>query len=118
MPKVTVIDNSPVIKNEFQQALARTAEAIGLQAEANAKKEITKVVYDTPSKGYKRTGNLRNSITHATDGESAYVGTNVEYAPYVELGTSKMKTARPFIRPAVEKYVDQYKEIAKKELRS
>ncbi len=33
------------------------------------------------------TGNLRNSITHKVDGTEGVVGTNVEYAPYVEFGT-------------------------------
>ena len=32
---------------------------------------------------------------------TVYIGTNVEYAPYVELGTSKMN-AKPYLRPAVE----------------
>ena len=33
------------------------------------------------------TGTLRNSITHTVSGNSGTVGTNVEYAPYVEYGT-------------------------------
>lgn len=33
------------------------------------------------------TGRLRNSITHDVIGEEAIIGTNVEYAPYVEFGT-------------------------------
>jgi len=33
------------------------------------------------------TGNLRNSITYEVDGNEGIVGTNVEYAPYVEFGT-------------------------------
>ena len=32
---------------------------------------------------------------------SVYVGTNVEYAPHVELGTVKMN-AKPYLRPAIE----------------
>lgn len=32
-------------------------------------------------------GNLRNSITHEVIGNEGIVGTNVEYAPYVEFGT-------------------------------
>lgn len=74
-------------------------EAIGLQAEGYAKK---KCPVDT--------GNLRNSITHVYDEDSAYIGTNVEYAPYVEFGTSRMK-AQPFLRPAAENHVDEYREI-------
>ena len=33
------------------------------------------------------TGDLRNSITHEVEDNVGYVGTNKEYAPYVEFGT-------------------------------
>ena len=59
------------------------------------------------------TGNLRNGITHQQESENVEViGTNVEYAPYVELGTGKMD-ARPFLRPAAENHVDEYKFVLK-----
>lgn len=50
------------------------------------------------------TGRLRGSITREL-GEDAQglvgrIGTNVEYAPHVELGTSRM-TAQPYLRPAL-----------------
>jgi hypothetical protein len=52
-----------------------------------------------------RTGTLRRSIAWkpGIDSLSPYVdiGSNVLYAPYVELGTSRME-ARPFLRPALE----------------
>ena len=32
---------------------------------------------------------------------TVYIGSNVEYAPFIELGTSKMG-AKPYLRPAVE----------------
>ena len=117
--KITIIDNSPEVKSAFEQAVARGLEAIGLQAEGNAKEEVTKAVYNSPpaKSGYIRTGALRNSIGHATDGEAAYVGSNIEYAPYVEYGTSKMP-ARPFIKPAVQNYMDEYEEIMKNELKN
>lgn len=58
----------------------------------------------TGKKGY-RGGRLRSSITNeiGTDAQGlvATIGTNVEYAPYVELGTSKM-AAQPFLLPALE----------------
>jgi phage gpG-like protein len=52
-----------------------------------------------------RTGRLRSSITHrlvvtAGVGLYAQVGTNVEYAPYVEYGTERAP-AYPFLRPAL-----------------
>lgn len=49
------------------------------------------------------TGRLRSSISHelALDGGIVgRVGTNVFYAPFVELGTSRM-SAQPFLRPAL-----------------
>lgn len=50
------------------------------------------------------TGRLRSSITHEVDRDSeglvGTVGTNVEYAPYVEFGTSHNQ-AQPFLRPAL-----------------
>lgn len=47
------------------------------------------------------TGQLQASITSEVDGLTGSVGTNVEYAPYVELGTSKM-SAQPFLLPSLE----------------
>lgn len=37
-------------------------------------------------------GTLRNSITHEVEGLQGVVGTNIEYAPYVELGTGLFAT--------------------------
>ena len=34
-----------------------------------------------------RTGDLKNSITYKVESDECYIGTNVEYAPYVEFGT-------------------------------
>lgn len=51
-----------------------------------------------------RTGRLRSSITTVPgrDAQGVYVdvGSNVSYAPFVELGTRYMH-ARPFLRPAL-----------------
>lgn len=48
-------------------------------------------------------GRLRQSIGVQQVAEGHYrVGTNVEYAPYLEYGTRRM-AARPFLRPAFEK---------------
>ena len=65
------------------------------------------------------TGRLRNSITHqVVESEKAvYIGSNVEYTPYVELGTSKQKP-QPFLRPAIADHLDEYSAIAKRELQS
>jgi len=49
------------------------------------------------------TGRLAGSITTTEQKPGVvYVGTNVEYAPYMEFGTSKTD-AQPFLRPALLK---------------
>jgi len=95
--------NIDLVKEELDNAIARALEAIGMQAENYAKMECP---VDT--------GRLRNSITHEQENENTEViGTNVEYAPYVEMGTSKSR-AQPFLEPAVVEHVDEYKEIVLK----
>lgn len=126
------------VKVALGKALDRTLESIGLQMEGNVKLELNKLVYDTPpTDSYVRTGRLHGSITYATSGShssgeppalaedyrihgspeenTVYVGTNLEYAPYVNFGTSKM-VARPFMQNAIQNYIDQYQEIAQTEL--
>ena len=105
---IEIHDNSEEIANEIKSALLRGLETCGLVAEGYAKK-LAPV----------DTGNLRNSITHdVDDGEpAAYIGTNVEYAPYVCLGTIHMK-AQPFLKPAVNDHKDEYRKIIEDELKN
>lgn len=56
------------------------------------------------------TGNLRNSITHEVRGKTVYIGTNVEYAVYVEMGTSRTRS-QPYLKPAIQNNVKEYQEI-------
>ena len=56
------------------------------------------------------TGRLRNSISHTVDGEAAYIGTNVEYAPFVELGARGRKGVHMLQRAASE-HADEYKRL-------
>lgn len=101
-------NNLPLFQSAYQKALQNGLDAIGMTAETHAKK-------DAPVD----TGRLRNSITYAVDtGEKAvYIGTNVEYAPYVELGTSRQK-AQPFLRPAATEHSEQYKRIMEAALKT
>lgn len=46
------------------------------------------------------TGQLRASITHEVSNLQGVVGTNVEYASYVEFGTSKQRP-QPYLFPAL-----------------
>lgn len=97
---VSVTDNSGYFLAALPEQIAIALEAIGLTAEGYAK-DLCPV----------DTGRLRNSISHARDDEAAYIGSNVEYAPYIELGTSRMKE-RPFLRPAASDHAEEYKQIA------
>ena len=101
-------DNSKEVLEEMQQSVVRALEKCGLTAERFAKKLAP---YDT--------GNLRNSITHEVDDvePAAYIGTNVEYAPYVCLGTIHMK-AQPFLKPAVADHANEYRKIIENELKN
>ena len=119
--EVTLTSNKDEILEALGEQLGQAMIAIGMAAESNAKQEITKAVYDTPESksGYVRTGRLRNSISYGvdTDEPAVYIGSNVEYAPYVELGTSKMM-ARPFLKPAVENYAVEYKDLLEQAMKS
>lgn len=99
-------DNTEEASQGIQRAMDRALEEIGLAAEGYAKRACP---VDT--------GNLRSSITHAVEfGEDAvYVGTNVEYAPYVEMGTRRT-AAQPFLRPAAAEHVPTYRSILKRNL--
>ena len=116
--EISLTDNSNLIKDALEDQVEQALIAVGITAENNAKREITRAVYDTPeSKSYVRTGRLRNSLTHsvAMNEKAVYIGSAVEYAAYVELGTSKMR-ARPYLRPAVTNYTDEYKNLIKQAL--
>ena len=95
----TYKDNTDEVLGALERAKRRGLEAIGLTAEGYAKRE-------TPV----RTGRLRNSISHATDDEAAYIGTNVEYAPYVELG-ARGRQGKHMLQRAATEHTDEYKKL-------
>ena len=100
-------DNTEEAAEGIRLAISRALEEIGLAAEGYAQ-ALTPV----------DTGTLRNSITHYVDDDekAAYIGTNVEYAAYVELGTSRQK-AQPYLVPAVDNNADVYRAILENELK-
>ena len=131
---VTFNDYSDEVLEAFDEACERALERCGNQAEGYAK-DLAPV----------DTGALRNSISHkVVDSEpAAYIGSNVEYAPYKEFGTGHYSTtgggtpkerwvymdeegnwrigkpqpATPFLKPAVADHVGTYKNIFKDELK-
>ena len=136
---VRLTDNSAEALAGLERAKARALEIIGLKAEGYAKKLCpVGTVESTGIKGY-RGGTLRNSITHAVNGDVLSVGSNVEYAPYVELGTGPHFEPPPdwetfttkrgsgagrgyvkprrYLQPAIEEHAGEYKTIMESELR-
>lgn len=49
--------------------------------------------------------------------ECVYLGTNVFYAPYVELGTSRGMSPRPFLKPALQDHLSEYEHVLSNELK-
>lgn len=125
---IRVVDHSGDVLKDMLKNRAKALEMIGLLAEGYAKRLCA---VDT--------GRLRNSTTHSTSSfpgvgsyednngnkfndakakekpeeNAVYIGTNVEYAPYVELGTTRTPE-QPFLRPAMADHIDQYKETLEK----
>ena len=116
-----------MVEESLEQATKRALRAVGMQA-------VKDVVKNVPVD----TGLLRNSITFAVSGESAnkstygsktgnktgsysgkapnekvpavHIGTNVEYAKYVQFGTYKMD-ARDFLNAPLRANLKKYREI-------
>ena len=102
----TYKDNTDEVLAALKRTKKRGLEAIGLAAEGHAKKE-------TPVD----TGRLRNSIAHAVEGDAAFIGTNVEYAVFVEAGARGRKGVHMLQRAATE-HTDEYKQIMEDALKN
>ena len=87
--KVKVTSRTKEVSAQFKKAVERglTAAAIIVESDAKLRAPVD-------------TGNLRSSITHTVEGDRATVHTNVEYAPYMEYGTSRT-AAQPYLEPAL-----------------
>lgn len=131
---VSFKSNLGAILDASDEAIKRAAEVIGGTAESYAKERC-------PTK----TGNLKNSITHSIHrkGRLIVIGSRVKYAVFVEMGTGKYATggsrakvipwrykdedgkwhttsgrkATPFMRPAIEEHIDEYKAILEQTLK-
>lgn len=147
--EIRIVDNSGEVLRELERRVERALEAVGQQAEGDAKLELE----NSPRRI--DTGLLRNSITHAVSGEATaissykgdnpskyggteiptgtysgtapndskdkqavYIGTNLDYAPYVHEGArlpngGYMEPNR-FLKNAAEKNGETYKRIIKR----
>lgn len=100
-------DNSGQVKAELQSKVSKALEMMGMQAEKYASESAPK-----------KTGRLRDSITHTIgadgNGKAAYIGTNVEYAIYVEMDDRKRHTngKAHYLHDAVANHASEYNRIA------
>ena len=121
MSSVTVTSNLYIVNKLSKQEMVNAAISVGLLTSGYAQDNCP---VDT--------GLLRDSITHAYSDESDHtviliVGTNVYYAPFVELGhkqqpgrfVPKIKKrlkrswvpGKPFLRPAFEDHTQEIERI-------
>lgn len=128
---IDITDNSGLAVAELQTVCVRALEKCGLVGEGYAK-QLCPV----------DTGNLRNSITHVVDISELLcrIGSNSEYAPYVELGTgiyypggrqtpwvyqdsrgnwhlTHGQRAQPYLKPALADHAATYRGIIESELK-
>lgn len=135
-------DRRKEVIDDLQDVVKKALEAVGLEASGDVTEEITnRGIVDTgllgnsitfavsgespqissyradkPRKGSSTiesgmyTGSAPND-----DIKAVYIGTNVEYAEYVEFGTSRM-TARDFIKTPIRANLGHYKDILEEEL--
>lgn len=128
---VQITDNADEFRNEMERKMEKALEQMGQYAEDEAKLNL-----ERPPRRVD-TGRLRNSITHATPGnsgftnsysddegneytdqigqvsqddKSAYIGTNVEYAEEIHEGRPGLDPNR-FLRNAVEQNQDTYRRM-------
>lgn len=108
------VNNINLCKEELEKAVAESLEICGGKAEGYA---IALVPVDTGSlKGSIRKENEDDRTVAVKAGGGFYIKKDVVYAGYVELGTRKMR-AQPYLRPAFEDHVDEYKNIIESELK-
>ena len=138
--KIQFESNADQTLDKLSSVISKVLEMWGSQIEGYAA-ELCPVgtAESTGKKGY-RGGTLRGSITHeVNEGEKeVIVGSNVPYSAYVELGTGPFfepppdwevfdtekgsgighsyVKPRPYLRPAVEGHVDEYRQILQDEL--
>lgn len=148
-------DNTGEALSALNGATARALEIIGGKIESYAKGLVAPRGPKGGTMNTDVTAQLRNSITHRVDGDTLTVGSNLDMAAYVELGTGNKyepsadwiettvkkgphsglaswlfydedegkvrvglpMSPTPFLRPAVENHIDEYKQVMEAEMK-
>ena len=123
-------DNTEEVLSALEEAIKRGNEAIGMTAERHAKKKCpvdtgrlrNSITYalageETHVKSYKASKGGKDRETYTYDGTAegekgsgVYIGTNVEYAVFVENGALG-RTAVHFLQDAAANHTDEYKRL-------
>ena len=135
-------DNTEEVLKAMEAAIRRGNEAIGLAAEGHAKRKITQasavdtgrlrnsITYalageETHVKSYKANKGGKDRETYTYDGKAegekgsgVYIGTNVEYAPGIELGTHRSAGAVHFLQDAATGHTDEYKRLMEESMKN
>lgn len=133
--KIEYRDNSKEVIEAFHEALHRGLTAVGMKAETYAKKDcpvdtgrlrnsITYAIagYEAHVKSYRRDnvsgGTTQkhekyqyNGVADGRKDEAVYLGTNVEYGPFVEF-------KKPFLRPAATEHNSEYKGLIENSMKN
>ena len=133
------VNNLSAVEDFLTEAKQRALTIVGLKMEKYAKALCPVGTSEsTGIEGY-RGGTLRNSITNMVTEDAVHIGSNVVYAPFVELGTGPYFVPppdweqfsstpgsgigkayvhpRPFLRPAIEDHIDEFKTIIENEMK-
>ena len=94
-------DRTDDVLREADKLISHNLALAALMVERTAKKIVAV-----------KTGTLKRSITHepVVPKREVRIGTNIEYAPFVELGTSK-QSAQPYLRPALESNMEKIRKL-------
>ena len=156
MATVDITDNSAEVLAALEQAKARALEIIGGKAEDYAKALVAPLGPKGNPMRTQITAQLKQSIDHKVNGDTVTVGSNLDFASYVELGTGNKyepsadwiqttvkkgknsglakwffydeekgrvriglpMSPTPFLRPAIENHIGEYKNVIENELRN
>lgn len=107
--KIELTDNSDEVLAALENAIDRALDAIGETAVGYAQDVITEA-------GRVDTGRMRREIGSDHDNKTVVIGTNVEYAPYHELGSSRGIKPIHFLKRAATEHTEEYKGFVKDSL--
>ena len=95
---------NPEIESKIKAGIKNGLTVIGEAIKTEATNNLNEKVYSNDPKTYKLTGDLKKSLTVKVNDTTVTIGSNLEYAPYVEYpGVTRKFAGKPYLRPALNK---------------